>query len=303
MIRTVLGNIEPQVLSGAYLHEHLIIDSSIVQNQMPHIFLDSINDAILELLPCRDIGVNLFVDCMPGESGRNIDKLKEISRVVGVHIIASTGMHNPKYYKSDSIYLNADRETFAEIFIKEITLENCGIIKIHTLGHEPNSLERELFAGAVQAQKSTGAPILTHCEEGLGALQQISLLQSLGADLRRVVLSHTDKHPDHSYHREILASGVNVEYDQSIRQLNSSNKESLSLTIEMCHAGYDSQIMLGTDGARRTLWNSLGGSPGLVALGRDWRILLEKAELDSEIINSIFRTNPQKFLSCELMSS
>jgi phosphotriesterase-related protein len=71
----------------------------------------------------------------------------------------------------------------------------------------------------------------------------------------------------------------------------------------MCRAGYDSQIMLGTDGARRTLWNSLGGSPGLVALGRDWRILLEKADLDSEIINSLFRTNPQKFLSCELKFS
>ena len=137
----------------------------------------------------------------------------------------------------------------------------------------------------------------------MGALQQISLLDSLGADLSRVVLSHTDKHPNRTYHREILASGVNVEYDQSIRQLNISNKDSLSLTIEMCHAGYDSQIMLGTDGARRTLWNSLGGSPGLVALGRDWRILLEKADLDSEIINSLFRTNPQKFLSCELKFS
>jgi phosphotriesterase-related protein len=303
MIRTVLGNIEPDVVTGAYLHEHLIIDSSIVQNQMPHIFLDSVNDAILELLPCRDIGVNLFVDCMPGESGRNIEKLKEISRVAGVHIIAATGMHNPKYYESNSIFLKADRETFAQIFIEEITLDNCGIIKIHTCGQEPTSLERELFAGAVRAQELTGTPILTHCEEGMGALQQISLLNSLGADLSRVVLSHTDKHPNRTYHREILASGVNVEYDQSIRQLNISNKDSLSLTIEMCDAGYDSQIMLGTDGARRTLWNSLGGSPGLIALGRDWRTLLEKAELEPEVIDSLFRTNPQKFLSYDLKFS
>jgi len=122
MIRTVLGNIEPDVVTGAYLHEHLIIDSSIVQNQMPHIFLDSVNDAILELLPCRDIGVNLFVDCMPGESGRNIEKLKEISRVAGVHIIAATGMHNPKYYESNSIFLKADRETFAQYSSKKSRL-------------------------------------------------------------------------------------------------------------------------------------------------------------------------------------
>ncbi len=299
MIRTVLGDISPQELTGAYMHEHLIIDSPIVKNLMPHIFLDDPEAAVSEILPCRDSAINLFVDCMPGESGRDIEKLKYISKTAGVNIVASTGMHNPKYYEASSVYLSADRDIYRQIMVEDIKNNNCGIIKIHTVSDELSERERELFAGAVEAQNITGAPILTHCEEGRGALKQIALLESLEANLNRVVLSHTDKQPDRTYHREILESGVNVEYDQSLRQLLTPEKDSLSLTIEMCEAGYSSQIMLGTDGARRSLWKSLGGSPGLVALTRDWRLMLEQAGLTENIIECLFKANPQKFLNFE----
>ena len=297
MIRTVLKDISPESVRGAYMHEHLVIDSLIVRNKFPHIFLDDIGSAVTETQECLEFEINLFVDCMPGESGRNIDKLKEISRLSNVHIVSATGMHNSKYYLPDSHYLSADREFYHKIMIHEINNLRCGIIKIHTTTAKPSLLEYELFAGAVQAQKDTGVPILTHCEEGRGALEQIELLNSLGADLDRVVLSHTDKYPDRSYHNEILESGINVEYDQSLRQLTQESKPSLELTVDMCTAGYASQIMLGTDGARRTLWKSLGGSPGLAALGRDWRNLLEQSGLESKVLHSLFVDNPRRFLS------
>ena len=300
MIRTVLSDISPEIVSGAYMHEHLIIDSPIVRDEFPHIFLGDINSAVTETVECMRFGINLFVDCMPGNSGRNIEKLKEISMLSNIHIVSATGMHNPKYYSSDSPYLKADREFFCKVMIHEINALRCGIIKIYTTSNKPSPLECELFAGAVQAQIETGAPILTHCEEGRGALEQIELLESLGAELSQIVLSHTDKYPDRTYHREIFESGINVEYDQSLRQLDQKSKESLDLTIEMCNAGYASQIMLGTDGARRSLWKSLGGSPGLAALGRDWRNLLEQSGLDPLEVQSLFVDNPRRFLSLKV---
>jgi phosphotriesterase-related protein len=262
---------------------------------MPHIFLDSVSDAITEVKECIPAGVNLLVDCMPGESGRDIEKLREISRNSGVHVVSATGMHNPKYYQKDSKYLSAGREELADIFVNEIS-ERCGIIKIHSLGETLNPFERELFAAAVAAQNLTGAPIITHCEEGRGALAQISEFQKLGADLRRIVLSHTDKHPDHKYHQEILSTGVNVEYDQSLRQSENTNRPSLELTVAMCGAGFTKQIMLGTDGARRSLWKSLGGSPGLSWLAIGWRQLLASAGLTEAELREIFRDNPRRFL-------
>ena len=297
MIRTVNGDIASESITGAYMHEHLVIDSNIVRKQMPHIFLESVDAAITEVSACKENSINLFLDCMPRESGQNITKLREISSRAGVHIVASAGMHNPKYYASDSIYLSANRERYFDLIVEDITQRNCGVIKIHTVDTKPNQREIELFAGAVQAQKTTGAPILTHCENGLGAIQQIELLNSLGADLRHVVLSHTDKESDRTYHHEILDSGINVEYDQCLRQLDMVDKQSLLLTIEMCTAGYDSQIMLGTDGARRSLWKSLGGSPGLQALSCDWRTLLKEAGLSLEVLELLFKVNPQRFLT------
>ena len=296
MIHTVLGEIAADDVTGAYLHEHLIIESLIVREQMPHIYLDNIEAAIAEVNECKSFGVNLFVDCMPGESGRSIEKLKEISNRSNTHIVAATGMHNPKYYQSDSKYLKGDREFFAEIFTKELS-EACGLIKIHSLGERLSPLERELFAGAVEAQKATGAPILTHCEDGTGAIAQITEFENLKANLSQIVLSHTDKNPDFGYHREILASGVNVEYDQSLRQKELKIKSSLDLTVAMCNSGFTAQIMLGTDGARRSLWRSLGGSPGLAWLASGWRELLESAGLSNANLDSLFRENPRRFLT------
>ena len=295
MIRTVLGDIQPSEVIGAYLHEHLIIDSPIVREEMPHIYLDDVASAISEAKDCAAHSINLLVDCMPGESGRNLEKLRTISNESKVYIVSATGMHNPKYYEKSSRYLNADRERLKDIFIEELN-SGCGIIKIHSLSKELSPSERELFAAAVFAQKATGAPILTHCEDGKGALSQITELVNLGANLRRTVLSHTDKQISFDYHREILTSGINVEYDQSLRQSDSETKPSLDLTIAMCDEGYSNQIMLGTDGARRSLWRSLGGSPGLAWLASGWRNLLA-AELSETVLIQLFRDNPRRFLA------
>lgn len=295
MIRTVLGDIQPSEVTGAYLHEHLIIDSPIVREEMPHIFLDDVSSAVAEVKDCAAHSINLLVDCMPGESGRNLEKLRAISNGSKVHIVSATGMHNPKYYEKSSRYLNADRERLKDIFIEELN-SGCGIIKIHSLSEELSPHERELFAAAVFAQKTTGAPILTHCEDGKGAIAQITELNNLGANLSRTVLSHTDKQISFDYHREILASGINVEYDQSLRQSDSETKPSLDLTIAMCDEGYSNQIMLGTDGARRSLWRSLGGSPGLAWLASGWRNLLA-AELSETVLIQLFRDNPRRFLA------
>jgi len=279
MIRTVLGDIQPSEVTGAYLHEHLIIDSPIVREEMPHIFLDDVSSAVAEVKDCAAHSINLLVDCMPGESGRNLEKLRAISNGS----------------KVSSRYLNADRESLKDIFIEELN-SGCGIIKIHSLSEELSPHERELFAAAVFAQKTTGAPILTHCEDGKGALAQINELVKLNANLSRTILSHTDKQISFDYHREILASGINVEYDQSLRQSDSETKPSLDLTIAMCNEGYSNQIMLGTDGARRSLWRSLGGSPGLAWLASGWRNLLA-AELSETVLIQLFRDNPRRFLA------
>lgn len=303
MIRTVLGDIDTNSLGVTYMHEHLIIDSEIVKKNLSYIHLPSTEDAITELNICKTAGVTSMVDCMPTASGRDIKRLAVISDKTGINIIAVTGLHHVKYYNEYDPIEALDVDSLASLFIDEIengcegTFYKAGLIKVVTSGENPSNRELRLFEAAAIAQKVTGAPILTHCEHGKGALQQLDILRNLDVDLSKVVMSHTDKEPDFSYHKEILSSGVNVEYDQSLRQIDLDNSTSALLTAEMLEQGFGRQIMLGTDGARRSLWSSLGGYPGLAALYQNWSSRLRQVGITNEQLELMFVTNPAGFLS------
>lgn len=302
-VRTVRGDILSDTLGMTYMHEHLIIDSEIVEKNFEHIWLPSVTDAISEVGYCRDAGVETFVDCMPMGSGGDVRKLKEISERANVNIIAATGMHTEKYYAKDSQYLSLDSEKLAERFVSDIsdgaqgTNSQAGIIKVATLGTNFTPLEIRLFSAAAIAHKETGAPILTHCEQGNGALQQIELLSSLGIPLNHVTISHTDKTLDASYISKILESGVFVEFDQALRQAHDDEPQSARLMADMVQRGFINQLMLGTDGARRTLWTALDGAPGLAWLALGWSSVLRNFGLSAEEISTIFSGNPGKALA------
>ena len=77
-----------------------------------------------------------------------------------------------------------------------------------------------------------------------------------------MILSHTDKVADRGYHRELLSSGAYAVYDQGIRDPEGTAR----LVRWMVSDGHGDRLLLGTDGARRSLWSVLGGAPGLAAL-------------------------------------
>ena len=302
-VRTVLGDISPESLGVTYMHEHLIIESEIVKKDFEHIYLPSTEDAVNEVLLCKKAGVQGMVDCMPTGAGRNPQKLRKISELTGINIIATTGLHHDRYYKSDDEIENLSSTQLAQLFINEIengmddTEIKAGIIKVVTSGSEIKDREIKLFEAAAIAHDKTGMPMISHCEHGKGALEQIKLFTKLGINLKRVTLSHTDKENDHGYHRELLSSGINVEYDQSLRQFNEEQPESALLTIAMIESGYQNQIMLGTDGARRSLWNSFGGAPGLNWLYTGWGKKLQELGASKEIVDRLFVKNPADFLA------
>lgn len=302
-VRTVLGDVAPEALGVTYVHEHLIIDHPLVADRFPHISLPSVDEAVGEVGRCAAAGVATMVDAMPCASGRNILKLAEVSRRTGVSIVATTGLHTAKYYAGAPWALEVDADSLAALFVADLTEgvdrfdysgpivdrtgHRAGIIKVATAADRPDAAERRLFEAAVSASRATGAPILTHCEGGSGGVEQVELLSALGMAPDRVVLSHTDKIADRGYHRELLASGVFLEYDQLLR----SARPTIDLLVAMVEEGWLSQLMLGTDGARRSLWAELGGEPGLAHLAT----ALDD-HLPSEVRRALFVENPARFL-------
>jgi phosphotriesterase-related protein len=312
-VRTVLGAIGPAELGVTYVHEHLIIDSPLIEDRWPGIHLPFVEDAVAEVAACRCEGVGAMVDVMPAASGRNVGRLAEISRRTGMHIVACTGLHTSKYYEGHPWALKESSEVLAELFVADIekgidtydytgpvvrrTSHRAGILKVATLEERPTERERRVFAAAAQTHDVTGVPLLTHCEGGRGAMGQIELFRSLEVPLERIVISHTDKVEDLGYHRDLLETGVNLEYDQALRRAGEKTNATAALLASMVEAGFRDQLMLGTDGARRSLWGTLGGSPGLAWLHTDFVAQLEGLGLTADDLDAVFVQNPAHFLA------
>lgn len=317
MIRTVLGDIAPQDLGVCYAHEHLIIDASVATMSYPDFKLESVENGVKELTEFHAAGGRAMVDSMPCDAGRNVLKLAEISQKTGVHILCPTGVHLAKYYDPKHWGNHYTAEQMAELFIADIeqgidrfdyagpiverTKHRAGLVKIATGGSGITDRARRVFEAAAMTHCKTGAPILTHCEQGEEAPAQAALLKEHGVDLSHVVLSHTDRKPDPVYHREVLSTGVCVEYDSCFRWPGWSGGEvtgkeenpSLDLLVELIDE-FPNQIMLGMDAARPAYWKSYGGEPGLNFLLTTFTEMMKARGLSEEQWQRIFVDNPAR---------
>ena len=120
------------------------------------------------------------------------------------------------------------------------------------------------------------------------------LLTEHGVDLGHVTLSHTDKVVDRGYHREILASGASVEYDQAFRWGPGADNGTLTLLAWMIEDGYGDQLMLGLDAARQGYWTTYGGSPGWAFLLGEFADAMRVRGIDAEDQRELFVTNPAR---------
>ena len=312
-VRTVLGDAPADQLGVTYAHEHVILDSPLVEDRFPDIWLNDAVGAVEELSACSAAGVGCVVDATPCGIGRDPIRLADVSRRSGVDIIATTGLHTRKWYPGLSWANEADPDILSGLFIADLldgidrydyrgpvitrTPHRAGLIKVGTLQEVFNARDRRVFAAAAAAHRVTGAPILTHCEGGRGGLEQVEALREFGVDPARVVLSHTDKVDDIGYHLDLAATGVNLEYDQALRHPIDETNPTVLLVIAMADAGYAAQLMVGTDGARRALWTAYGGAPGLAALAIDVVAVLVRRGVSEDAVIQILRSNPARLFS------
>src|SRR5690606_27770421 len=127
---------------------------------------------------------------------------------------------------------------------------------------------------AAIAHARTGAPILTHTEQGTAGMEQIELLRSHGVDLKHVVLSHTDRKPDLAYHRDLCTAGVALEYDSAFRWKPGQGNPTPDLVVSLLEHGLGDHVLLGMDAARRGYWTHFDGAPGLTyLLTTFWKML------------------------------
>ncbi|MCW3120383.1 MAG: php [Chitinophagaceae bacterium] len=310
-VRTVLGDIPPDKMGLTYSHEHVVIEEGFSTVTNPDFILNDTALITAELREFYHHGGRTLVDTMPAACGRNVLKLAEVSRNSKVNIIAPTGIHLEIYYPPNHWRYHLSTTELTDLFIKDITtgideydyncplvkrtIHKAGLIKLATGDEKITAHQHKIFEAVVNAHLETGAPVLTHTNSGNQALEQVRLFQKLGADLSHVVLSHVDKQKDLGYHKELMQTGVYVEYDSHFRWKTKEDNWTYTL-LENLLSQYGDRIVIGMDMARNTYWKSYGGQPGLVFLVTVFRQELEKRGLGS-FFEKLFFTNPQKLYS------
>ena len=306
-IRTVLGDIAPEKMGLTYSHEHIVIEEGFSTLSNPDFILNDTTRIVQELEEFYEYGGRTVVDTMPAASGRNVLKLAEVSRQSNVNIIAPTGIHLEKYYPQNHWRYHLSVDELTDLFVKDIregvdeydynspvikrTVHRAGVIKLATGDEGITEHQHKIFESAVNAHLQTGAPVLTHTNSGLQAIEQVELFTKLGADINHVVLSHVDKRKDLSFHHDLMQTGVYVEYDSHFRWKEKDDNWTYAL-LENLLPDYGDKIVVGMDMARNTYWKSYGGKPGLIYLLTEFKDELVKRGLDS-YFEKLFFTNPQ----------
>jgi phosphotriesterase-related protein len=306
--RTVLGDVAPEALGVVYAHEHLVINGGRSVQLFPDFQLADVDKAVAELAPAQALGLRTVVDAMPADCGRDVLLLAEISRRSGVNVIAPSGLHHERYYHDRHWSVRLSAEEIADLFVADIeagideldyagpvvkrTPHRAGVMKIAASMGGPSSRDEKVFAAAAMAQQRTGCPILTHCEAGTGALEQVEVLVKHGGDPAHIVLSHVDKIVDRAYQRDIAATGARVEYDQGFRWKPGEPNGTLQLLEWAAEDGLLGHITLGLDAARQGYWAQYGGSPGWAWLLDEFATMLRERGLDEAQQHLLFVDAP-----------
>ncbi len=279
-IETVLGKVDPSAIGKTDAHDHLIRDGGVeVITNGSNFDMPSTDKAIEELKLFKEVGGNTLAEMTPIGSGRNIEKLRHISRVSGVNIIATTGFHKSEFYDKSHFLWKYDVDKLTELLILDVTegidiydyagpfversKGKAGVIKAACSLQSITKIEEEELIVAATASKETGAPVSLHLQNGTMALEAIDILLANGAAPNNIILGHIDRNPDFYYHQQIASKGVYLIYDGAARVRYYTDEVIADLFKKMIEAGYGDQLLMGADLGGKSYFRSYEGGPGL----------------------------------------
>jgi phosphotriesterase-related protein len=250
VVQTVSGRIDAANLGATMTHEHLLWDQrcwwpgdpeELGERAMAHApvsmetlgwvhyhahrSLDNIQQwdvgvAIEEASHFKRAGGGTIVDVSSLGIGRDPRALLQVSAATGLNVVMGSGYYiassQPESVKA------MDVPQIRDLILREFaegagdTGIRPGVIGEIGVSDFENPHERKMLSAAAAAQKALGCALFIHPPiwETRG-LEILDLLESSGADPRRVVMCHCDPTLDKpDYHDAIARRGAFIEYDQ-----------------------------------------------------------------------------------------
>ena len=337
-INTVTGTISAEQLGVTLPHEHALLDLTclwdapqdparrwlvdepvraelfeILQDDPYHnldnLRLDDVPAVMDELKQFQAAGGHTVVDLSTLSIGPYPRELGDLSRGTGLNIVAGTGFYvrsaHPDWVQ------DAPCEVLYEHMLRDLTEGfpgsggiKAGIIGELGTGSPIHPTELKVLEAAVRVQREHPVAINVHlaifASQGLHVLDA---LESFGADLTRVALSHLDENLDSAYHLALAERGVYLEFDTFGSECRFSedgsreptDAERLAALSRLMERGYGERLLISQDVCTKMQWSRHGGKGYAHVLTTIVPQLLD-AGLSRAEVDQIIRVNPARLL-------
>lgn len=225
IVRTVLGDVDPDALGHTQPHEHLLIDLRRPRSKRATASERALDEAPITLenyyyvrrhhtsadlqLFDRDVAVEelaryvaagggTIVDATSIGLGRDPHGLADIARRSGVHVVMGAGFYFRDYHPAD-VATATQYELTAEI-VADVrtgvgdTGIRSGVIGEIGLSHPLHADEAKVLRAACAAQRETGAALMIHPgRDPRSPLEALDVVAAEGVDQARVIMSHIER--------------------------------------------------------------------------------------------------------------
>ncbi|WP_284139108.1 phosphotriesterase [Virgibacillus sp. LDC-1] len=295
MLQTVRGKIKQNEFGICAAHEHLSIDLSRIKKD-PDTILDDEAGMESELHHFYQAGGRSMVELTNEGMGRDVQRLKRLSEVTNVHIIACTGFYKDPFIPDFA--QKWDRDAFALYFTKEIEegIQNTGIYpgvigEVGTSVNEIKPVEKELIIGAGKAALATGLTVTTHTSLGTMGVEQVNMLFDLGVPKDQIIIGHQDLNTNKDEVLDVLRAGVYIGFDTIGKTNYRPDEDRIAFLLDFIERGYHKQILLSADLTRKSHWKKHGG-PGYDLVLQGFIPKLQEHGVTNDVIQDMLINNP-----------
>jgi len=278
-IQTILGRIPADTLGVADMHTHLSRTAGPLVDSDVEFLLNSPNKAEAEMKLYRDAGGSAVVEVTPCGPGRDPAGLAEISRVSGIHVVATTGFVDWALYPGGRAWLDtATIDELTTLIIAETmegmdlnnyaapqirrSLHRAGVIKVSSGYMIITPLQKKILEASAYAHLQTGIPITVHTEKGTAGMELIDILTRLNVDPEAIMLAHTFLNPDPFYQRDLADTGVYLIQDGPGRVKYFPESNTIDQILQFLSDGFGDQLLFAGDHSKRSYWKTWGGGMG-----------------------------------------
>lgn len=319
-IRTLDADIPKEQLGFTYSHEHIVCRPAYwAERGEDDLLLDDPEKSKRDVLDFKRHGGQAIVDATAIDYGRDVPAVHRIMKETGVLIVGTAGFNKSFLWnakvKEELKPLIGNYNTYyewieaksvnelADFVIREVeeglegTPFRAGQVKFGTGYNRITPLEEKTLRAVARAHHETKAPIHSHTEAGTMALEQIELLRRENVDLSFLSLGHMDRNPDPYYHEQIAKTGAYLSFDGIGKIKYAPESTRIHLILELVRKGYEDQILISGDTARKTYYKHYDYGLGLEYIIAKWvpRFVDEadRAGFDGrKLIEKFFVTNP-----------